>query len=139
MKVLFVCEGNVNRSQMAAAFLHERAPEIEVRTAGTLTPPQHEEKAVAVVTPNSVAAMKEKGIDISEARMHRLTKEMVDEADLVILVGPTLGGPLPDFLVKRDGLREWGVPDPGYGVIPFEEARDLIEAKVEALAGELAS
>ena len=124
---------------MAAAFLHERAPETTIRTAGTLTPPEREGRPVSDVTPNSVAAMKEKGIDIREARMHRLTKEMVDEANLVVLVGPTLGGPLPGFLAKREGLREWGVPDPGYGVIPFEQARDLIEAKVEALARELAS
>lgn len=78
-----------------------------------------------------------KGIDMSNAVMHRLTPNMVDEADIVVLVGPTEGGPLPEFLIERADRREWGVPDPGYGSISFEGARDRIELKALSLAEEL--
>lgn len=137
MRVLFVCEGNVNRSQMAAAFLHKLLRDIEIETAGTLVPKEHEGKPVSTVTPNSVEVMKEKGFSIENATMHRLTPEMLERADIVVLMGPTLGGPLPSFLEERSDLRRFEVPDPGYHMIPFKEARDMIEKKVEALAHEL--
>ena len=60
-EVLFVCVHNAGRSQMAAALLeHHAGGRVRVRSAGTA--PSDE------IDPNVVAAMAERGLDVSAAR-----------------------------------------------------------------------
>jgi protein-tyrosine-phosphatase len=133
MKVLFVCEGNVNRSQMAAAMLKRELPDVAASAAGTLVPPEREGMSVADFSPEGIRAMDEIGIDIRANTLHRLTPDMVERADRVVLVGPTPGGPLPPFLSSSPKLETWDVPDPGYGHISHVGARDLIRTRVQEL------
>jgi protein-tyrosine-phosphatase len=79
-KILFICTGNTCRSPMAAALFRHRAGDMgwEALSAGTfaiLGSPASE---------NSVTAMKELGIDISNHRSQPLTAELARRVDLII-------------------------------------------------------
>lgn len=137
MNILFVCQGNVNRSQMAATLLKSIAPNIEVSSAGTIVPPEREGRLVSEVSTKGVAVMREAGFDTGANVIRRLTPEMVETADKVILMGPTPGGALPEYLNTSPKLEEWDIPDPGYGHITHTEARDMILNRVQRLVLEL--
>jgi protein-tyrosine-phosphatase len=137
MKILFVCEGNVNRSQMAATFMHDVAPDLDVSSAGTLVKLEDNAQQLSTLSKKGIEVMKEMGFDMSNNFMRQLTPAMVHDADHVILMGDTPGGPLPEYLAKSTKLEKWNVPDPGYGEIGYVEARDSIRTQVEVLAKSL--
>jgi arsenate reductase len=125
--VLFVCVRNAGRSQMAAALL-ERIAGHGVRVVSAGTRPADE------VHPNVVAAMREVGIDLSEARPRRLEDEAVREADVVVTMG--CGDECPFYPGKR--YEDWDLPDPaGRPVEEVRAIRDEIERRVRDLLGSL--
>jgi arsenate reductase len=79
-KFLFVCVENAGRSQMAETFAtHYGKGKIESTSAGTL--PSNQVSQVVV------QAMREKGIDLSSHRPKLLTAMMIEEADVVVVMG----------------------------------------------------
>ena len=131
MKILFVCEGNVNRSQMAGTMLKSFVPTADVKTAGVLA--KYAGKAVSEVTEEGIIAMKELGFDMSLNRITQLEPTMLEGADKIILMEPIVGGPIPEYLKNSPKLETWKVPDPGYGQITTAGARDMILEKVKRL------
>ncbi|MEU6915784.1 arsenate reductase ArsC [Streptomyces olindensis] len=125
--VLFVCVHNAGRSQMAAGFLDRLAGDrVEVRSAGSVPGDR--------VNPSAVEAMKEVGIDISEARPKVLTPEAVRASDYVITMG--CGDACPVFPGRK--YLDWALEDPaGKGVEAVRPIRDEIKARVEALIAEI--
>ncbi|MGH2657328.1 MAG: arsenate reductase ArsC [Actinomycetota bacterium] len=125
--VLFVCVRNAGRSQIAAALLERIAGDgVRVLSAGT--------RPADDVHPHVVAAMREAGIDLSEARPRRLEDDTVREADVVITMG--CGDECPFYPGKR--YEDWDLPDPADR--PIEEVRairDEIERRVRDLLGSL--
>jgi protein-tyrosine-phosphatase len=115
---------------MAETFLRRLLPELEVASAGTMVPPDNEGKKVAEVSPSTIDVMKAYGFDMGTATINQLTPEMVHSADKIVLVGPTPGGPLPPYLSSSTKLETWDVPDPGYGHVTKEEARDMILTRI---------
>lgn len=94
-RVLFVCSGNMCRSPIAEGILRDLLdrvadstdgkappPAIEVSSAGTTTsdglPPSREAEEVA----------REAGIDISSHRTRILTREILAESDLILVMQP---------------------------------------------------
>jgi len=132
MKILFVCGGNVNRSQMAGTIFKSLVPEADVQTAGVY--PSAAGERLVDVWPQAVSAMQEIGFDMSKNMISQLTPGMVESADRVVLMGAIFGGPIPDYLRNSAKLETWDVPDPGYEEISVEGARDIIVEKVRELA-----
>jgi arsenate reductase len=125
--VLFVCVRNAGRSQMAAALL-ERIAGDEVRVLSAGTQPADD------VHPNVVTAMREVGIDLSEARPRRLEDDAVREADVVITMG--CGDECPFYPGRR--YEDWELPDPaGKPVEEVRAIRDEIERRVRELLDSL--
>ena len=123
-KVLFACVHNAGRSQMAAAFFNERADPSKARalSAGTDPGPR--------VHPEVVAAMKEAGIDLSNARTERLTPELAAQVQFLITMG--CGDQCP--LVPGAQRNDWPVDDPkGRPLEHVRRIRDQIRNRVEEL------
>ncbi|MCD2498455.1 arsenate reductase ArsC [Microbacterium nymphoidis] len=126
--VLFVCVHNAGRSQMAAGFLRELAPGIQVLSAGSIPADQ--------INPTAVDAMAEVGIDIASQAPKVLTTEAVQESDVVITMG--CGDACPFFPGKR--YEDWKLDDPaGQGIEPVRVIRDEIKGRVEELIASLQS
>jgi arsenate reductase len=125
--VLFVCVRNAGRSQMAAGLL-ERISGEAVRVVSAGTQPAED------VHPNVVTAMREVGIDLSEARPRRLEDHAVREADVVVTMG--CGDECPFYPGKR--YEDWELPDPaGKPVEEVRAIRDEIERRVRELLDSL--
>jgi len=125
--VLFVCVGNSCRSQMAEAFFNKLSKNNRAISAGT--------NPAATVFPESVKAMKEAGIDISDKKPKPLTQEMVEKADRVITMGCEVEVCPAKHLPE---IETWNIEDP-YGKPPerFREIRNIIRAEVEKLVKEM--
>lgn len=127
-EVLFVCEHNAGRSQMAAALLdHLAAGKVHVRSAGS-TPAEE-------INPAVEQSMNELGIDLSREFPKPLTDEVVRAADVVITMG--CGDACPVYPGKR--YLDWDLDDPaGKSVEEVRPIRDEIDRRVRALLAELA-
>ncbi|OBH37586.1 heat-shock protein HtpX [Mycobacterium sp. E342] len=125
--VLFVCVHNAGRSQMAAALLSQMSDgRIEVRSAGT--------QPADEINPVAIAAMAERGIDITAASPRVLTGDDVQTSDVVITMG--CGDTCPYF--PGVSYRDWKVPDPaGQPLATVRAIRDDIAQRVAALIAEL--
>jgi arsenate reductase len=125
--VLFLCTHNAGRSQMALGFFQHHAGDRAVAWSGGSEPGD-------AINPAAVAAMAERGIDISGEYPKPWTDEVVQAADAVITMG--CGDACPIFPGKR--YEEWTLEDPaGKDVDAVRPVRDEIERRVLALLAEL--
>jgi arsenate-mycothiol transferase len=130
-RVLFVCVKNGGKSQMAAGLMRAAAgPAVEVDSAGT--------KAGTALNAQSVASLRELGIDISDQRPQQLTDAVVSAADLVVV----LGGEARVEPVGGTPVEVWETDEPSDRGIEGEErmrlVRDDIATRVRDLAARLA-
>jgi protein-tyrosine-phosphatase len=86
------------------------------------------------VHPEVVEAMREVGIDLSGRRPQLLTRELAEQADVVVTMG------CDDACPYIPGKRyvDWELPDPtGRPLEEVRATREAIEQRVTALAAEL--
>lgn len=91
-KVLFICEGNIGRSQMAEGFYkyHSKKDAISAGVCDVGIKYDYQPRA------DIISVMKEKGINISDQRVKQITKEMLNDVKtILVLCSPDL---LPDFI-----------------------------------------
>jgi arsenate reductase (thioredoxin) len=139
-RVLFVCGQNSARSQMAEALLdHLAGDRYEAHSAGIEPAPMN---------PLAVAAMAERGIDISKKRTKLVAEAVAELAgsgeqfDVVVTVCSKAAGLCP-FVPGVQVTERWSFDDPGtVDGTPEEQlakvraVRDDIEAAIKAwLAG----
>jgi protein-tyrosine-phosphatase len=125
--VLFLCTHNAGRSQMALGFFQQHAGDAAVAWSGGSEPGSS-------INPSAVAAMAERGIDISDEYPKPWTDEVVRAADVVITMG--CGDACPIFPGKR--YEEWTVEDPaGLDLAAVRPIRDDVERRVQRLLVEL--
>lgn len=125
--VLFVCDRNAARSQMAAALLSLRSGrQVVARSAGS--------RPAAELELHVIQAMAEIGADLSAEYPKPLTDEFVAAADVVVTVG--CGDARPVLPGKR--YLDWTVPDPeGQDMVEVRRIRDEIGLLVDDLLTEL--
>ncbi|MFC5262730.1 arsenate reductase ArsC [Kribbella qitaiheensis] len=125
--VLFLCVHNAGRSQMALGFFEHLAGDAAIAWSGGSEPGVE-------VNPSAVAAMAERGIDISTEYPKPWTDEVVRAADVVVTMG--CGDACPIFPGKR--YEDWILDDPaGQDVEQVRPVRDEIERRVRQLLEEL--
>ena len=123
MNVLFVCLHNAGRSQMAAA-LFERAAQGRHRALSAGTTPADR------VHPEVVEVMAELGIDLSDRTPQRLTRELAEQADVVVTMG--CGDECPYIPGKR--YVDWELDDPkGRPLDEVRATRDEIARRIDEL------
>ena len=111
---------------MAEAFCRELGRDVECASAGS--------KPAAAVQPDTVAVIREAGIDISEARPKGF-KDLPDlKYDYLVTMGCEANCPfLPG--VK---MVQWEIPDPyGKGIDEYRRVRELIRSEVTNLLARL--
>jgi arsenate reductase len=120
--VLFVCNHNAGRSQMAQAFFERHAPaDIRAESAGSMPARQ--------VWPTVVEAMAEVGIDLSGRKPRKLLREMQLHADWAVTMGCGDACPYVPTTVEA-----WDIEDPsGLPIEQVRVVRDQVEAKVREL------
>ena len=124
---LFVCLHNAGRSQMSAA-LFERAAAGRHRALSAGTTP------AARVHPEVVEVMREVGIDVADRVPRLLTRELAEQADVVVTMG--CGDECPYVPGKR--YVDWDLQDPkGRPLDEVRATRDEIGRRVEGLVAEL--
>jgi protein-tyrosine-phosphatase len=127
--VLFLCVHNAGRSQMAGGFMrHFAGDSVDVFSGGSEPADQ--------INAAAIAAMAEKGIDISQQLPQPWAAEIVQAADVVVTMG--CGDACPVYPGKR--YIDWEIEDPsGKTVDEVRLIRDNLERKVTDLLAELTS
>lgn len=125
--VLFLCVHNAGRSQMASGFMRALSGgKVDVFSGGS--------EPAETVNQAAVAAMAEKGIDISKEIPQPWADEIVRAADVVVTMG--CGDACPIFPGKR--YVDWELDDPaGKTADEVRPIRDELERRVRALMDDL--
>jgi len=132
VRVLILCTGNSARSQMAEGLLrHEAGNVYEVFSAGIN--PTH-------VRPETIAVMREVGIDISGHRSKSVDEFVGQDFDYVITVCDNAKESCPFFPAKTKRVH-WSIEDPataqgseGEILTNFRRVRDELRARLQAFA-----
>jgi arsenate reductase len=124
--VLFVCLHNAGRSQMSQALFELAAGGRHTAASAGTTPGER-------VHPEVVEVMRELGIDLSDRRPQLLTRELAQQADVVVTMG--CGDECPFIPGKR--YIDWELQDPkGRPVDEVRATRDEIAQRVQQLLTE---
>ena len=145
MKVLFVCNGNAARSQIAEALFNDRSSHQAV-SAGTAvsqlnvegqTLGDHAADPKAPETPRYVLKlMGDDGLDLSSSVRNQVTRQMVDDADVIVAMRGRV--PWPDFLADSEKLVFWDTPDPVHEPMEtVQRIKDDLTQRVDALIKEI--
>jgi len=143
MKILFVCRGNVGRSQMAEEIFKQKVHGAHTAfSAGTWVFDKdgvsmhgkklHEFEAVREV----LASLQELGLNANENQRDQLSEEMMNEADIVVVMAEE--HTIPDYVKQSPKVRYWEVVDPkGMNQEDTNKIRDQIARHVDELILEL--
>jgi arsenate reductase len=137
IKIMFVCTGNSARSQMAEGFARQLGQgRIEAHSAG-MEPSR--------LNPFAVAAMREKGIDISPQRSKTFDEDLARRMDVVVTVCGNADERCPVLPPEVKKLH-WPLEDPAAAkgtdaeiLATFRKSRDEIETQVLELTRRLES
>ena len=143
MEVLFVCNGNITRSQVAKA-LFNRLTTNHAESAGTRVHQREgqtlkevvEEASARGVSVVVLQLMAEEQIDLSENTRKQVTAAMVDAADKVIVMADR--DTLPDYLLANEKVVFWDFPDTLEASYEFvRDIKDQIKQRVHELVQEI--
>jgi arsenate reductase len=125
--VLFVCLHNAGRSQMSQALFERTAAGRHTALSAGTTPAKH-------VHPEVVQVMRELDIDLSDRRPQLLTRELAEQADVVVTMG--CGDRCPYIPGKR--YIDWDLSDPrDRPLTEVRATRKEIASRVSDLLAEL--
>lgn len=131
-KVLFICEANVGRSQIAEAFYNEYSKGKNAQSAGVVDVGK---KYNFVPHSDVINVMREKGIDISQQKIKIVKPSMLENVEeIVVLCKPEI---LPQF-VKESTIKVsfYEISDPYKRTYEeLRKVRDEIEEIVLKIIG----
>jgi protein-tyrosine-phosphatase len=116
MKILFVCRGNVGRSQMAEAVFKQLNNKHEIISAGTKVLSKDGESRHGQIlkdlpaAENVIIVLKEKGINIEDNSRTQLSPDLVEWADKIVVMAEQ--ETIPDYLLKSPKAIYWKILDP---------------------------
>jgi arsenate reductase len=136
-RILFVCTGNIARSQMAEGLARSLvSSQIEVASAGSRPNPRG-------VHPIAIEVMRERGIDISHHRPKRID-QLKGEFDYVITLCDHAAQNCPVLPARKQRLH-WSIPDPANAgtdpeaqLIFFRQVRNDLERRIREFLAEIA-
>lgn len=132
-KILFVCDGNVGRSQMAEAYYNYYTQAKNTRGGGNaLSAGVDPTTPVKYIKPTDevIIAMRQDGLDVSKNNIKLLTPEMIEPNDMIVVICDHKR--CPSFLLEsKKPLIFWQIKDPYQMSFEFTiEIRDQVKAKV---------
>lgn len=130
MNVLFVCNGNVARSQEAEVFFNGLTKSHSAKSAGVnvvIGKPIH---------PLVIEVMDEIGYKMKDNFRKVVDEDLVKNADLIVSFKPK--HELPEIVQAHKMIKYWSVPDPRHQSIEFHrEVRDAVWLKINELIEEM--
>jgi protein-tyrosine-phosphatase len=136
MKILFICKGNVGRSQIAEMFFNKLSKKHKSSSAGT-----HVDfhgiagKKFKEIAQDIIGIMKEEGFDVSSNYPKQLIKEMADSADKIIMLAEKEH--LPDYVDTKKVIF-WKIQDLHLMSPEIQRnLRDKIKKLIEKLVKEI--
>lgn len=129
-KILFICAGNVARSQMAEAFYNYFTNADKAISAGVLdfTPARYGHPILEVIT-----VMNEEGIDVAKKNVKTITESMCMEVDHVFILCKK--EECPAFLLRdEEKITFWKINDPfGSSIDNYRIIRNQIKKLVKSI------
>ena len=113
MKILFVCRGNMFRSQIAKAFYNHLAKDgSSADSCGTLVKIENNTgKIISELSwGTAVEYMKSQGLDISKEKIKPITEKLINEADKIIVMAEK--DTWPEYLTANPKVVNWEIDNP---------------------------
>lgn len=130
MNILFICNGNVARSQEAEVLFNANSKNNQAKSAGVNV------KIGKPLDPLVHAVMGEEGFSIDDNFRKLVDEKIVQNADLVVSFKPK--DELPEFVQAHGNIRYWDIPDPQHQSIEFHrKVRDAVKSEVNKLIEEI--
>lgn len=123
-RILVVCIGNICRSPVAEAMLRQALPNKQLSSAGLGA------LVGQGVEPTARELAEAEGLDVTDHRARQLTREMLTDADLILVMSPgqrrAVGELAPQALGKTMLLGKW-LPDEPEIPDPYRKSREAFE------------
>ena len=132
MKILFVCKGNVGRSQIAAALFNKYSG-MKAFSAGIKVFEKEGQKIKEIPLAEPVIRfMKKEGIDIAENTRKQLTPEMIKRFNkIIVMAEPEI---VPKYLSKNNKVEFWDIENPkGMNDKNYKRIISQIKSKIKTL------
>lgn len=131
MKILFICKGNIGRSQFAEGLFKKHITgDHDVFSAGTTLSGPEEPLSQIPFIENVIETMREEGIDVSNNYRNQLSESIVNNADIVILMADSTD-PIPQYLQNNKKVTIWNVDNPkGMDLEGHKRVKDEIKALI---------
>jgi len=107
IKIMFICHGNVGRSQIAEGYYNYLTETSNASSAGVNPNAPMEWKQLP---PKILQVMREENIDLSLKVVKLVTEKMVEESDKIVVLCKKES--CPDYLLKHHSIDFWEINDP---------------------------
>ena len=135
MKILFLCKGNVGRSQIAEELFKKKFGNAhEVFSAGLqISGPEQPIGELQPAIKEVLEVLNEEGIDASKNIRKQVTEKMIFNVDMVIVIIED-EVVLPEYISQSGKCIRWNIPDPkGMDLENTRKVKNLIQESVKGI------